>query len=214
MHKLFIGLGTVAVITACLNSALFADHRASAETSVPSRHATTIANSSRSESTSTADAKDDKLESPWDDFVRPSKPELRRQLNAMQYNVTQRKGTEPAFRNTYWNHHEAGIYVDIVSGEPLFSSSDKFDSGTGWPSFVQPLDSRFVEFRIDRSLFSTRMEVRSKLADSHLGHVFADGPVNRGGKRYCMNSAAMRFVPKNEMEAEGYGEYLPDVIDP
>ena len=128
-------------------------------------------------------------------------------LTPMQYRVTQQDGTEPAFRNEYWNHHEPGIYVDVVSGQPLFSSLDKFDSGTGWPSFTQPIDADAVSTHVDRSLFMTRVEVRSTGANSHLGHVFDDGPRDRGGLRYCMNSAALRFVPVDQLEAEGYGSF-------
>ncbi len=141
-------------------------------------------------------------------FRKPSDTELKKQLTPEQYQVTQQEGTEAPFRNAYWNNHEAGIYLDVVSGEPLFSSLDKFDSGTGWPSFTRPLEAEAVNTRTDRSLFSTRTEVRSRLADSHLGHVFDDGPAP-GGLRYCMNSASLRFVPMARLEAEGYGEYLP-----
>ena len=148
---------------------------------------------------------------PWDDFKKPSDARLRHKLSEIQYRVTQRQGTEPAFQNRYWNNHAVGIYVDIISGEPLFLSADKFDSGTGWPSFVRPIDEQYIQFREDRGFFSSRIEVRSKLADSHLGHVFDDGPANRGGKRYCMNSAALRFIPKAKMEAEGYGQFLDDL---
>ncbi|MCA9013385.1 MAG: peptide-methionine (R)-S-oxide reductase MsrB [Planctomycetaceae bacterium] len=148
---------------------------------------------------------------PWENLSKPADAKLRHILNATQYNVTQRQGTEPAFRNRYWKNHAAGIYVDIVSGEPLFSSDDKYDSGTGWPSFVKPIDEQFIEYREDSGFFTSRTEVRSKLADSHLGHVFNDGPATRGGKRYCMNSAALRFIPRARMEAEGYGKYLPEV---
>ena len=140
-------------------------------------------------------------------FRKPSDAELKKQLTPEQYQVTQHEGTEAPFRNAYWNNHEAGIYVDVVSGEPLFSSLDKFESGTGWPSFTRPLQAEAVNTRTDRSLFSTRTEVRSRLADSHLGHVFDDGPTP-GGLRYCMNSASLRFVPVSKLEAEGYGEYL------
>ena len=141
-------------------------------------------------------------------FRKPSDAELKKQLTPEQYQVTQHEGTEAPFRNAYWNNHEAGIYIDVVSGEPLFSSLDKFESGTGWPSFTKPLEVEAVNTRTDRSLFSTRTEVRSRLADSHLGHVFDDGPAPTG-LRYCMNSASLRFVPVARLEAEGYGEYLP-----
>ena len=141
-------------------------------------------------------------------FAKPSDEEIRKRLTPEQYKVTQKEGTEPAFRNEYWDNHQAGIYVDVVSGEPLFSSLDKFESGTGWPSFTRPLDPANVTTKTDRTFWMTRTEVRSKHADSHLGHVFDDGPAPTG-QRFCMNSASMRFVPVEKLEEEGYGQYLP-----
>jgi peptide methionine sulfoxide reductase msrA/msrB len=140
------------------------------------------------------------------DVKKPGKEELKAKLTPLQYKVTQEEGTEPAFHNDYWDNKKPGIYVDIVSGEPLFSSMDKYDSGTGWPSFTRPLKPENIVEKEDRSFFTTRTEVRSKHGGSHLGHVFNDGPAPTG-LRYCMNSAALRFIPKEDLEKEGYGEF-------
>ena len=138
---------------------------------------------------------------------KPTEAELRQRLTPEQYRVTKESGTEPPFRNEYWDNHRAGIYVDRISGEPLFSSLDKFESGTGWPSFTKPLVKENVVEKSDGSHGMLRSEVRSKTGDAHLGHVFDDGPRDKGGLRYCMNSAALRFIPVEDLEKEGYGQF-------
>jgi len=152
-----------------------------------------------------ASGRDQFFEKYW--LKKPGDRELRKRLNRIQYEVTQRNATEPPFQNEYYDHFEEGIYVDIVSGEPLFSSRDKYDAGCGWPSFTKPIHKFSIKEKLDLSHNMIRVEVRSRLADSHLGHVFDDGPRDRGGLRYCINSAALRFIPKEDLEKEGYGMY-------
>ena len=141
--------------------------------------------------------------------TKPSSDDLKKKLTPEQYRVTQQCGTEPPFRNEYWDNHKPGIYVDIVTGEPLFTSLDKFDSGSGWPSFTKPIENGHVKEKSDRTLGMERTEVRSQKGDSHLGHVFDDGPTDKGGLRYCVNSAALRFVPVEKLKEEGYEQFLP-----
>lgn len=148
-------------------------------------------------------------EGSWDTFVKPSEETLRALLTPIQYKVTQKDGTETPFKNAYDKNYDEGIYVDIVSGEPLYLSRDKYDSGTGWPSFVRPISLDVVVLREDNTFFTKRTEVRSRYADSHVGHVFTDGPKDEGGLRYCMNSAALRFIPRSDMEKEGYAYLFP-----
>lgn len=169
------------------------------------RQATIIRNSTSTKNMTT------NIVSPWKSFTQAIKEERLKTLTPLQFNVTQKKGTERANTNDSHTAEDRGIYVDVVSGEPLFLSSDKYDSGTGWPSFVKPLRDNVVTLHDDNGVFSTRTEVRSKIADSHLGHVFDDGPGDRGGKRYCMNGAALTFIPLKDMEKEGYAEYMSQV---
>lgn len=160
--------------------------------------------------TSTLLAQNDPIQTTtsFSDYKKPSDSELKKMLTPLQYSVTQHEDTERPFQNEYWNNKKPGIYVDIVSGEPLFSSADKFKSGTGWPSFTKPIVKNSLIESTDRSFFFTRTELKSKNALSHLGHVFNDGPIDRGGLRYCINSASLKFIPKEEMAQQGYAEFL------
>lgn len=142
-------------------------------------------------------------------FKKPSIDELKKNLNALEFEVTQKEATEPPFQNKYWDNHEAGLYVDIITGEPLFTSMDKFDSGTGWPCFTKPINISSLVYKEDHKMWSPRVEVRSKLGDSHLGHVFDDGPTESGGQRYCINSASLRFIPLTDLKKNPtYSEWV------
>lgn len=143
-----------------------------------------------------------------DKYKKSSDGEIRKKLTEEQYNITQKNHTEPAFNNKFWNSKEKGIYVDIVTGMPLFVSSDKYDSGCGWPSFTKPIDKNVIVYKRDKSFGMERTEVRTKNSDSHLGHVFNDGPIEEGGLRYCINSASLKFIPVSEMKKEGYEEFI------
>jgi len=159
------------------------------------------------------DDNDSKTKTPGDneemgDFKKPSVDVLEKSLSEMQYNVTQKSDTEPPFENEYWNEHRKGIYVDVTTGEPLFVSGEKFDSGCGWPSFSHPIDNSLITEKVDSSRGRMRTEVRSNLGDAHLGHVFTDGPKEKGGLRYCINSASLKFIPIQEMEEKGYSKYI------
>jgi methionine-R-sulfoxide reductase len=142
------------------------------------------------------------------EYRKPSDQEIKQRLSDEEYQITQQCQTEPPFQNKFWNHKEEGIYVDIVTGEPLFSSHDKFDSGTGWPSFTKPIEKTHVKEKVDESHGMIRTEVVSAAGESHLGHLFTDGPREKGGMRYCINSGALKFIPKSKLQESGYGEYL------
>ena len=184
----------IAVSAAAIAIIVFLAHPATSQTNLTSDAAAT--NSSAST---------------MNDFKKPTSAELKKKLDAMQFEVTQQCGTEPPFANAYWDNHQPGLYVDVVSGKPLFSSLDKFDSGSGWPSFTRPVEQTEVVEKSDSTHGMTRTEVRSKTADSHLGHVFDDGP-GPTHLRYCINSASLRFIPLEKMEAEGYGAYLEPFV--
>jgi peptide-methionine (R)-S-oxide reductase len=189
-RNFYITIGAVASVTACF---VYAQQSGTSSPS-PKLSSSTVMN---------AKNKTD------DTTKKPTAAELRERLTPEQYRVTCEAGTEPPFRNAYWDNKKPGIYVDVISGKPLFSSLDKFDSGTGWPSFTKPLSTDNIVEHTDRSMGMSRTEVRAKESDAHLGHVFNDGPAAAGGQRYCMNSASLRFIPVEKLKEEGYGEYLP-----
>jgi methionine-R-sulfoxide reductase len=187
-HRLLVPvIGMIAITALALQKALIADESGAMNTKQPSDQTASVTT---------------------ERYTKPSDEELRRRLTPMQYEVTQQEGTERSFANEYWDNQREGIYVDIVSGQPLFSSIDKYKSGTGWPSFTRPIADEAITSHTDTRFFMKRTELKSSIAGSHLGHVFDDGP-EPTGQRYCINSAALRFIPKEELEDQGYGEYLP-----